>query len=424
MNAALTGVGALLGIDGPKNVVLAFLNNAEAAALGGGPASQTLLAVDNGTVNITRQVSSADFPVAIPVDVPVDESAKQLYDSIFLDNLNAATSRPDFPTAAQIITANWQRRSASPPTRSCRSTRSRSRGCGGDRSGADARRRTAHERQRGVEAAQRGVLPVPRGWRDPTRTSPPRQPRSSTRSCRSTTTCWPWPTPSSTRPTAAAHDVERRPRDPGALRRHATAGRAPGDERGRDRARRLLPRPVVVEDRLLPPPEATVTTNACTPDAPTYTVEVRLRFDVPTPSSPITSTATCTTSTAPKCSSTAPLAPRRPRSRCPRPASNRRPVRPSPTSTGPPRSSLSTCETGRRRSYVPRSRERPVSTVPPRCVHADDQRDVGDVGRRSLLTRRASPSTDPSLGKVSPRTGVRWRAGRGGKGNRIPCKRM
>ena len=32
--------------------------------------------------------------------MPVDESAKQLYDSIFLDNLNAATSRPDFPTAA------------------------------------------------------------------------------------------------------------------------------------------------------------------------------------------------------------------------------------------------------------------------------------------------------------------------------------
>ena len=89
--------------------MLAFLNNAEAAALGGGPASQTLLAVDNGTVNIARQVSSADFPVAIPVDVPVDESAKQLYDSIFLDNLNAATSRPDFPTAAQIISANWQR---------------------------------------------------------------------------------------------------------------------------------------------------------------------------------------------------------------------------------------------------------------------------------------------------------------------------
>ncbi|HTH07217.1 MAG TPA: DUF4012 domain-containing protein [Ilumatobacteraceae bacterium] len=109
VNGALAGVGALLGIDGPKNVVLAFLNNAEAAPLGGGPAAQSLLRVDNGTIDIAQQVSSRDFPVGIPIDLPVDEGAKQLYDSIFLDNLNAATSRPDFPTAAAIITANWQR---------------------------------------------------------------------------------------------------------------------------------------------------------------------------------------------------------------------------------------------------------------------------------------------------------------------------
>ena len=109
LQGTVAGIGALLGIDGQKDVVLAFLNNAEAAALGGGPAAQTLLSVDDGSVEVVRQVSSADFPVAVPVDVPVDESARQLYDSIFLDNLNAATSRPDFPTAAQIISANWQR---------------------------------------------------------------------------------------------------------------------------------------------------------------------------------------------------------------------------------------------------------------------------------------------------------------------------
>jgi hypothetical protein len=109
LNGALAGVGALLGIDGPKTVVLAFLNNAEAAALGGGPAAQTLLRVDNGTIDIAEQVSSSDFPIGVPIDLAVDDSAKQLYDSIFLDNLNAATSRPDFPTAAAIISANWQR---------------------------------------------------------------------------------------------------------------------------------------------------------------------------------------------------------------------------------------------------------------------------------------------------------------------------
>jgi len=109
LSGALAGVGALLGVDGPKNVVLAFLNNAEAAALGGGPAQQTLLTVDNGNVTVARQVSSADFPSRTAVSVPVDESAFQLYNDIFLNQPNASTSRPDFPTAAQIMTADWQR---------------------------------------------------------------------------------------------------------------------------------------------------------------------------------------------------------------------------------------------------------------------------------------------------------------------------
>ena len=33
----------------------------------------------------------------------------QLYNDIFLNQPNGATSRPDFPTAAQLISANWQR---------------------------------------------------------------------------------------------------------------------------------------------------------------------------------------------------------------------------------------------------------------------------------------------------------------------------
>lgn len=109
LNGALAGVGALLGIDGPKTVVLAFLNNAEAAALGGGPAAQTLLKVDNGQVNVVGQYSSSDFTQRTPVPVTVDDSALQLYNDIFLNQPNGATSRPDFPTAAQIMTAEWQR---------------------------------------------------------------------------------------------------------------------------------------------------------------------------------------------------------------------------------------------------------------------------------------------------------------------------
>ena len=109
LNGALAGIGALLGIDGPKNVVLAFLNNAEAAALGGGPAAQSLLRVDNGSVNVVQQVSSVDFADRTPLPVAVDDSAMQLYNDIFLTEPNGSTSRPDFPTAAQLISAGWQR---------------------------------------------------------------------------------------------------------------------------------------------------------------------------------------------------------------------------------------------------------------------------------------------------------------------------
>ncbi|GAA1059388.1 hypothetical protein GCM10009573_08140 [Agromyces bracchium] len=108
VNGALTAVTELLGVNGPRNVVLAFLNNAEAAALGGGPAAQTLLTVGAGAVDVTRQVSSGDFHV-VPVDVELDDSAEQLYDDILLNQVNATTSRPDFPTAAQLISAYWQR---------------------------------------------------------------------------------------------------------------------------------------------------------------------------------------------------------------------------------------------------------------------------------------------------------------------------
>ena len=105
----ISALGALLGIDGPATIVLAFLNNAELAALGGGPAAQLLLTVDSGRVQVVEQVSSWDFAEGAPAPVEVDESARLLYDEIFTTHINAAFSRPDLPTAARILDAQWQR---------------------------------------------------------------------------------------------------------------------------------------------------------------------------------------------------------------------------------------------------------------------------------------------------------------------------
>ncbi|RXZ72213.1 DUF4012 domain-containing protein [Agromyces albus] len=107
--SGVAALSALLGVDGPATIVLAFLNNAELAALGGGPAAQTLLTVDNGTVTVVEHVTSYDFPQGVPADVLVDESAHLLYNEILTAHINGAFSRPDLPTAAKILGAQWQR---------------------------------------------------------------------------------------------------------------------------------------------------------------------------------------------------------------------------------------------------------------------------------------------------------------------------
>ncbi len=106
---AIEVLPVVLGGDGAKNYLLVFQNNAESLPLGGSAASQTLVSVDNGQISIAGQASSANFVEGEAVDVAVDQSAIDLYGSYLLDHVNTATSRPDFPTAAQILTAFWQR---------------------------------------------------------------------------------------------------------------------------------------------------------------------------------------------------------------------------------------------------------------------------------------------------------------------------
>lgn len=99
----------LLGAEGPRNYLLVFQNNAETLALGGSAASQTLVSVDNGAVSMGSQGNSGTYQNGLAVDVPVDQSAIDLYSSYLVDHVNTSMSRPDFPTAAQIMRAWWQR---------------------------------------------------------------------------------------------------------------------------------------------------------------------------------------------------------------------------------------------------------------------------------------------------------------------------
>lgn len=102
--------GPVLGADGPRSYLLAFQNNAESTALGGSAASYTLINVDNGAISVAAQgAGSQDLVEGERLDVPVDQSAIDLYTDYLVRFPNTSTSRPDFPTAAELMRAYWIR---------------------------------------------------------------------------------------------------------------------------------------------------------------------------------------------------------------------------------------------------------------------------------------------------------------------------
>jgi hypothetical protein len=102
--------GPALGAEGPRTYLLAFQNNAESTALGGSAASYTLIDVDNGAISIAAQgAGSQDLIEGERLDVEVDQSAIDLFSDYLVRYPNTSTSRPDFPTAAELMQAYWIR---------------------------------------------------------------------------------------------------------------------------------------------------------------------------------------------------------------------------------------------------------------------------------------------------------------------------
>jgi hypothetical protein len=110
LDTALQLAPDMLGASGPRSYVLVFQNLAESTALGGTAAALTELTIDDGTISIGRQASSQSFGRDLNVPVlPVDPAVAAVFNPYMYATLNLATSRPDFPTAAQIAAAFWAR---------------------------------------------------------------------------------------------------------------------------------------------------------------------------------------------------------------------------------------------------------------------------------------------------------------------------
>jgi len=99
----------LLGADGTKNYLVVAQNNAELMPLGGSAASHTLITVKAGKPKIVKQVASQDFDYVKPLDVELPVGLLELYGPIMKTHPNATVSRPDWPTAADLLTLLWNR---------------------------------------------------------------------------------------------------------------------------------------------------------------------------------------------------------------------------------------------------------------------------------------------------------------------------
>jgi len=111
----LANASDLLGVDEPRHYLLMFQNLAEATALGGMNSAFVGLDVADGKISFGDVVSAQDFrwQDGSPV-LPPEPQLTQLYTNVMYERVNAATSRPDFPTAALISREWWAQRDDRP----------------------------------------------------------------------------------------------------------------------------------------------------------------------------------------------------------------------------------------------------------------------------------------------------------------------
>ena len=102
-------VPGMLGAEGDRNYLLVAQNNAETLALGGSAASQSLVRISEGKIEIVKQADSGDYQWGVPADVDIDQSAIDLYNEYLVNNVNTSVGRPDWPTAAKTVVALWNR---------------------------------------------------------------------------------------------------------------------------------------------------------------------------------------------------------------------------------------------------------------------------------------------------------------------------
>lgn len=99
----------MLGADGERTYLVLALNSAELRAAGGIVGTVVEVHADDGRLSLGRTLSTADLrPLADPV-LPLGDAETALYGERLGRWVQNAVSSPDFPRAAQLVAARWER---------------------------------------------------------------------------------------------------------------------------------------------------------------------------------------------------------------------------------------------------------------------------------------------------------------------------
>lgn len=113
LSSAETAVGvlpAMAGADGPRDYLLLFQNNAEIRPTGGMPGAWALLHAEDGAISLIRQGAASDFPKTDEPVLPLTDEELAVYGKEVGTYFQNPGWTFDFPRAAELWQAHWDRR--------------------------------------------------------------------------------------------------------------------------------------------------------------------------------------------------------------------------------------------------------------------------------------------------------------------------
>lgn len=109
LSRAATLLPAMLGADGPRNILLLFQNNAEWRSLGGIPGALALVRAENGALTMIDQSAASGFPRYDESVLPLGTAAEAIFTQSPGRWMQNVTEITDFQVAASLAREMWMR---------------------------------------------------------------------------------------------------------------------------------------------------------------------------------------------------------------------------------------------------------------------------------------------------------------------------